>query len=333
MISGNLPLHGVDRLLVAVQELSMARTLEQVVEIVRHAARDLCGADGATFILREDGECYYVDEDAIAPLWSGMRFPLETCISGWAMLHRQPAAIRDIYADPRIPHDAYRPTFVRSLAMVPIRSVDPIGAIGNYWADQHEPTDAEVRLLQALADSASVAMENVAIFAELTAAKVRATTDELTGLLNRRGFSLSAQATIDAARSANLEAVMTYVDLNGLKTVNDRDGHEAGDAYIRAAADVLAGLSRDGQLVARMGGDEFCALAIDPPIPGEAIKKRILEELTLRGVSAAIGYVEVGPHSQLSAAQLVNLADERMYAEKVAAATRPAEGDPSARGR
>lgn len=215
MISGNLPLHGVDRLLVAVQELSMARTLEQVVEIVRHAARDLCGADGATFILREDGECYYVDEDAIAPLWSGMRFPLETCISGWAMLHRQPAAIRDIYADPRIPHDAYRPTFVRSLAMVPIRSVDPIGAIGNYWADQHEPTDAEVRLLQALADSASVAMENVAIFAELTAAKVRATTDELTGLLNRRGFSLSAQATIDAARSANLEAVMTYATSTG----------------------------------------------------------------------------------------------------------------------
>lgn len=96
---------------------------------------------------------------------------------------------------------------------------------------------------------------------------------------------------------------------------------------------MLAGLSREGQLVARMGGDEFCALAIDPPIPGEAIKKRILEELTLRGVSAAIGYVGVGPHSQLSAAQLVNLADERMYAEKVAAATRPAEGDPSARGK
>lgn len=316
MISGNLPLHGVDRLLVAVQELSMARTLEQVIEIVRHAARDLSGADGATFILRDNGTCSYVDEDAIEPLWSGMRFPMETCISGWAMLNRQPAVIRDIYLDERIPHEAYRPTFVKSLVMVPIRSVDPIGAIGNYWAQEHDPTDEEVRLLQALADSTSVAMENVAVVAELAASEVRATTDELTGLLNRRGFGLSAQATIDAAHAAGLDAVVLYLDLNGLKTINDRDGHEAGDALIKAAAEVLAEMSREGDLVARMGGDEFCALAVDVPAPGETIRKRVVEELASRGVSASIGLVEVGPHSQLSAVQLVNLADGRMYAEK-----------------
>jgi len=45
---------------------------------------------------------------------------MSACISGWTMLNRQPAVIEDIYADPRIPADAYRPTFVRSLAMVPI---------------------------------------------------------------------------------------------------------------------------------------------------------------------------------------------------------------------
>ena len=49
--------------------------------------------------------------------------------------------IEDIYADDRIPHDAYRPTFVKSLAMVPIRTLDPVGAIGNYWAERHQPTE------------------------------------------------------------------------------------------------------------------------------------------------------------------------------------------------
>jgi diguanylate cyclase (GGDEF)-like protein len=320
--SGNLPLHGVDRLLLAVQELSMARTLEQVVEIVRHAARDLCGADGATFVLREDDKCYYVDEDAIEPLWRGMRFPLEICISGWAMLHKQPAVVPDIYQDARIPHEAYRPTFVKSLAMVPIRSVDPVGAIGNYWAAEHPPTEEEVRLLQALADSTSVALENVSVYAELAETQARATTDELTGLLNRRGFALSAQATLDAAHAAGVDALLLYVDLNGLKQVNDAEGHQAGDALIRAAADTLRSLARDGDLIARMGGDEFCALAIDLPVRGQAVKRRLVEELTARGVSAAIGYVEVGPASELSVAQLVDLADARMYAEKAAGAER-----------
>jgi len=90
-----------------------------------------------------------------------MRFPLSACISGWAMLNARAAVIEDIYADARIPADAYRPTFVKSLAMVPIRTSAPIGAIGNYWATQRMPTESEVRLLQALADSTSIAIENV----------------------------------------------------------------------------------------------------------------------------------------------------------------------------
>jgi GAF domain-containing protein len=115
----------------AVQRLSLARTVGEVQELVRATARELCGADGAAFVLRDGPYCYYADEDAISPLWKGQRFPLETCISGWAMLHGRAAAIEDIYADERIPHEAYRPTFVKSLAMVPIRRIDPIGAIGN----------------------------------------------------------------------------------------------------------------------------------------------------------------------------------------------------------
>lgn len=158
---------GMVRLVQAVQQLSLARDLDAIMAIVRTAARELTGADGATFVLRDGEFCYYADEDAIAPLWKGQRFPLERCVSGWSMLNRQPAVIEDIYADPRIPADAYRPTFVKSLAMVPIRTESPIGAIGNYWARRRLPTSTEIELLQALANTTSVAIENVTLLRDL----------------------------------------------------------------------------------------------------------------------------------------------------------------------
>lgn len=159
----------LEHLVRVIQELSLARDFNTITSVVRHAARQLTGADGATFVMREGDLCHYRDEDAISPLWKGQRFPMRACISGWAMLNRQSVAIEDIYADPRIPHDAYRPTFVKSLVMVPIRTLDPIGAIGNYWATHHRATDEEIHLLSALADSTSVAIENVRMYADLEA--------------------------------------------------------------------------------------------------------------------------------------------------------------------
>jgi hypothetical protein len=158
---------GMERLINVVQELSLARSFEAVRDVVRRAARDLTKADGATFVLRDGEQCYYLDEDAIGPLWKGQRFPLQACISGWVMVHRSPAVVEDIYGDPRVPLDAYRSTFVKSLAMVPIRTASPIGAIGNYWAGPHRATGHELQLLQALADSTSVALESVQLYAEL----------------------------------------------------------------------------------------------------------------------------------------------------------------------
>jgi hypothetical protein len=160
-------LKSMERLILVVQELSLARDLQAIMRTVRHAARELTGADGATFVLREGDLCHYADEEAIAPLWKGRRFPMSACISGWAMQQRRPAVIGDIYADPRIPHDAYRPTFVKSLVMVPIRTLEPIGAIGNYWANRRTPDPRQVALLQALADTTAVAMENVRIYQDL----------------------------------------------------------------------------------------------------------------------------------------------------------------------
>ena len=230
---------GMERLLVAVQELSLARGLDAVQRVVRVAAREMTGCDGATFVLRDDDHCRYVDEDAIGPLWKGRRFPLGMCVSGWAMLNREPAVIPDIYLDARVPHEAYRPTFVKSLVMVPIRALDPIGAIGNYWAEPHHPRPEEVHLLQALADSTSIAMENIAVYAELeqrvqerTRALERmneevrrlSVTDELTGLYNRRGFYERAEAALSERNGCGGRCALVFVDVDGLKRANDERG-------------------------------------------------------------------------------------------------------------
>ncbi len=157
----------MDSLLETVTALASAQTLDDVTRIVRSSARALTRADGVTFVLKEDDSCYYADEEAIGPLWKGSRFPLQSCICGWAMLNRQTAVVPDIYQDARIPHEAYRPTFVKSLVMVPVRQEDPIAAIGAYWAQPHEATSEEQRVLQAIANAAALALRNVELYGEL----------------------------------------------------------------------------------------------------------------------------------------------------------------------
>ena len=151
-------IHLEDHLADAVQALAAGRELSQVMRIVRQSARELTAADGVTFVLRDGDRCYYAEENAIAPLWKGKRFPMSECISGWVMLNAQPVAIADIYDDPRVSHAAYRPTFVKSLAMTPVRDVDPIAAIGAYWARRHEATEMEMRVLKVLADASALAL-------------------------------------------------------------------------------------------------------------------------------------------------------------------------------
>jgi len=158
---------GAEPLLLVVQRLSFAKSLDEVTAVIRTAARQLTGADGATFVLREGNHCHYSDEDATAPLWKGLRFPLDQCISGWVMTHGIPAAISDISVDPRIPQEAYRPTFVKSLLMVPVRPPDARAAIGLYWATIHEATADELAILTALADTAALALANVQLYEDL----------------------------------------------------------------------------------------------------------------------------------------------------------------------
>lgn len=158
----------------AIERLSSAAAIEDVVETIRATARRLIGSDGITVILREADTCHYVEEDALSPLWKGGRFPITSCVSGWAMLNRQTAVIPDIARDERVPYDLYRETFVRSMAMAPVRSSDPIGAIGAYWSQVYQPSREEIDTLETLARAAATAIENVRLISALSRAVAEA---------------------------------------------------------------------------------------------------------------------------------------------------------------
>ena len=172
-------------LLDAAERLARARSLDEVVDVVRSTARDVTGAQGITFVTCEGEHCHYVAEDAVSPLWKGQRFKLSECISGWVMLHGEAAIVPDIYADPRIPHDLYRETFVKSLVMMPVRAGAQEAAIGAYWSERDAPGEEAIELLDMLARYVGAAMSNVAL-------------QESFELLNRTAAAAAVERGLDA---------------------------------------------------------------------------------------------------------------------------------------
>ena len=159
--------NALNELVSAVERLAGAADELEIAAIVRTAARRLTGADGVSVVLRKGARVHYVDEDAVGPLWKGQDFPIEACISGWAILNKQTVVIEDITGDPRIPLAAYQPTFVKSLAMAPVGLPQPIAAIGAYWGERRRPTDDEVQALETMARAAAAALDNVRLRREL----------------------------------------------------------------------------------------------------------------------------------------------------------------------
>ncbi|AMK25938.1 ATP-binding protein [Sphingobium sp. TKS] len=169
----------------AMEALAGARSMEAVTYVLRAFARRAVGADGIAVVLRDEDQCHYIAEDSMEPLWAGQRFPASSCVSGWAMEHHQTVVIPDVFDDDRVPVEAYRTTFVRSMVMVPIGRIEPIAALGAYWSEFAQPTDNEIALLEGLARAASTALENGRLFASLEALndqlehRVRERTSEL----------------------------------------------------------------------------------------------------------------------------------------------------------
>ena len=141
--------------------LAAARTVPDIVGILRDHARGIVESDGIAVILRDGDLCHYAAEDAFEPLWRGQRFPMSACVSGWAMLHKQSVIIPDLENDPRVPLESYARTSMRTLAIVPMGVPEPVAALGAYWCAFVEPDDSTIRRLEDLALAATAAFTRV----------------------------------------------------------------------------------------------------------------------------------------------------------------------------
>ncbi len=160
-------------------------------------------------------------------------------------------------------------------------------------------------------------------------------TDELTSLYNRRGFLTLADQQLRVSRRQSRDLVLFYADLDGLKAVNDRYGHAAGDRSLQAVANLLRASVRDSDIVARLGGDEFTILAVDgDDNAATAIVRRInqrIANVNARGelaapLSLSIGHVRVQASQTTSLDELLASADKLLYKRK---AQRDVESDSS----
>lgn len=150
-----------------------------------------------------------------------------------------------------------------------------------------------------------------------------ATTDVLTGMLNRRGFFERAEQDLKLARRQGIACAVIFADLDGLKDVNDRWGHGAGDACLRAAAEVLKQSFRDSDVVGRLGGDEFAAFTVDAA-PPDVIIERIAKNTELlyqragllQPLSFSIGITQCDPSGTHTLAEYLSQADKKMYEQK-----------------
>lgn len=143
----------------------------------------------------------------------------------------------------------------------------------------------------------------------------RATTDPLTGVLNRHGLEQVGRPLVETAVSTGQPVFAAFFDVNGLKGVNDRWGHDAGDAALQITAEAARVALREGDLLARWGGDEFVAIGVGACPDADALSQRVAAVIRCRadratwpdgvsvGVSAGGGSFE----------DLIAQADRHMY--------------------
>jgi diguanylate cyclase (GGDEF)-like protein len=147
--------------------------------------------------------------------------------------------------------------------------------------------------------------------------------DALTGLLNRRGFAIAAEHSLAVADRDSLSSELLFLDIDGLKAINDSRGHLAGDAAIVATADAVRGAIRGADVACRLGGDEVILLLIDTdPADVDAIVERIqtaleIDERLPGALSVSVGSVRRGAGSTVTLDELIDAADRDMYKHKV----------------
>ena len=235
----------------------------------------------------------------------------------------KPVIIQDVSTDSRVRHMGIISEGIESFAVVPIMSKEQIlgvMAIGSHSVHQFPPST--MRLLDTITMQIGMAIENARLYER---ALHLAFTDNLTGLYNRRYLldQLDREFARASRNASSLSLVM--IDLDGLKAINDRFGHNEGDVVLKKVGRVLKQNTRASDVAARCGGDEFVLLAPDTDsksayIVAERIRSQVErcrpkiagQELT---ITISVG-VAVYPGHASCVTELPKKADEAMYNAK-----------------
>jgi diguanylate cyclase (GGDEF)-like protein len=152
-----------------------------------------------------------------------------------------------------------------------------------------------------------------------------ATVDELTRLANRRGFFALGEHQLLVAARTRAAVALLFIDVDGLKNVNDELGHSTGDLLLKEAADVIRETIRVSDLAGRLGGDEFCVLLMgDPELDPERAVDRLRQTTDAHNalpgrhfqLSLSIGLSALPPGRSVTLEELIDAADEGMYEDK-----------------
>jgi diguanylate cyclase (GGDEF)-like protein len=202
---------------------------------------------------------------------------------------------------------------IRFYAGCPVKAPDG-SPLGTLCVIDHEPRELEEDDAMVLKDLAELVEQELRSLA-------LATSDDLTGLTNRRGFDAIGVHTLAICRRVDRPATLLLFDLDNFKGVNDTLGHAAGDEVLRRFADHLVTTFRDSDVVARLGGDEFCVLlsgATKPDVdrPIALLQERLDEAGADPAVTFSVGVALYDPEKHEAIGDLLSEADKHMYADK-----------------
>ena len=192
--------------------------------------------------------------------------------------------------------------------------------IGSVLVGRDRPIDEAAA--QVIDDTVTQAAPVLANMRNLAIAEIRASTDALTGLANRRSVQDTVRRMVAQAARAGAPLAVLAIDIDHFKTVNDRLGHDRGDDVLAAVGRTLAGTLRASDFAGRLGGEEFVALLPDTDLSGaitaaENLRAAIeaLDVLGAERVTASFG-VAVMPEDGTEGAALLRQADRALYAAK-----------------
>jgi diguanylate cyclase (GGDEF)-like protein len=189
---------------------------------------------------------------------------------------------------------------------------------------QPKTADRQRLLDWALAAVAEAEERLAALQARVTYLEGISVTDELTGLLNRRGFLAELERALAAARRGGPPGVVMVCDLDGFKRVNDRHGHNVGNEVLKQFARLLAGKVRRADAVGRLGGDEFGVVLNGATLANAQRRAQAVRQLVATTslvaadasirLGASFGFVSF--YGSEGEEDLLNRADLAMYGEK-----------------